>query len=146
MMKKLVFSLVVCYRVAGIIGEDIVVAMQNSDNVIHHTHIEDHMLRTATKHNSLDKQSSGGKIASDYSESDDSICSLSEEEEEIADRACYSKSDIVILLAHLQSQEYSEAKAKYNLILQRWNDNNIYELMDTGSSFIGCCERNYYDF
>lgn len=75
-----------------------------------------------------------------------SVYSLSEKEEEMADRACYGKLDIVMLLAHLQSLKYSDAKAKYNLILQKWNDNNVYELTDTGDSFIGCCERNYYDF
>lgn len=77
---------------------------------------------------------------------DHSTYSLSKEEEELVDRACYSKTDIVRLLAHLQSLEYQEAKAKNNLILQRWNDKNVYELMDSGDSFIGYCERNYYDF
>lgn len=142
-MKKLMFGLIVCYGVTEIIGEDIV-AMQNSGGVINHTHIKDHMLSTATEHNPLDKQSSDEEIASDSSES--SIYSLSEEEEELADRACYSHTDIVMLLAHLQTLNYTEARDKYNLILDRWNDNNVYELMDTGSSFIGCCERNYYDF
>ncbi len=75
-----------------------------------------------------------------------SVNSLSQKERELADKACWSKTHIVLLLAHLKSLKYVEAKEKYNLILQRWNDQNIYELMDSGDSFIGCCERNYYDF
>lgn len=129
MMKKLLLGVAVCFGISimsnDVIGTDLAEVIEKG---------------------ALSRQYYEQDVKYASSDSDDSMCSLSDEEEELADRACYSHTDIVMLLAHLQRLNYHEAKDKYKLILDRWNDNNMYELMDTGNSFIGCCERNYYDF
>lgn len=143
MIKKFIFGSCLAF---GLFNGDCW-GMKGSNDMISSVHSETRTQEMdITKHNQLQKAFSERDVLSDSSDSSSSVYSLSEEEEEMADRACYGKLDIVMLLAHLQSLKYSEAKAKYNLILQKWNDNNVYELTDTGDSFIGCCERNYYDF
>lgn len=64
----------------------------------------------------------------------------------IAEHARENKRYVIQLLDYLQAMPYEDAHNIYSQILQKWNDRNVYELVDTGSSFIGYYEKDCYDF
>lgn len=94
---------------------------------------------------------SGSTATSNSPKSDDCSIGKTEEEwikehEELISRACCQKQGIIDLLTCLRAKPYSEASSIYQKVLSKWNDKNVYEIINTGNSLKGYYEKEEYDF